>query len=154
MPDDFVVRRLTAEDTEQFAGMLDLFADAFDDPENYTSARPSPSYQRSVLTRDDIVVLAVLADTKVVGALVAYELMKFEQERSEFYIYDIAVDEDWRRRGVATSIISVLNEIAQDSDASAVFVQADYGDDPAIALYTKLGQREDVMHFDIDLPQK
>ena len=28
-------------------------------------------------------------------------------------------------------------------------VQADYGDDPAIALYTKLGVREDVMHFDI-----
>ena len=30
-----------------------------------------------------------------------------------------------------------------------VYVQADYGDDPAIALYTKLGTREDVMHFDI-----
>jgi len=28
-------------------------------------------------------------------------------------------------------------------------VQADLGDDPAIALYTKLGQREDVLHFDI-----
>jgi aminoglycoside 3-N-acetyltransferase I len=28
-------------------------------------------------------------------------------------------------------------------------VQADYGDDPAIALYEKLGRREDVMHFDI-----
>jgi aminoglycoside 3-N-acetyltransferase I len=30
-----------------------------------------------------------------------------------------------------------------------IFVQADYGDDPAIALYTKLGSREDVIHFDI-----
>jgi aminoglycoside 3-N-acetyltransferase I len=30
-----------------------------------------------------------------------------------------------------------------------IYVQADYGDDPAIALYTKLGAREDVMHFDI-----
>jgi aminoglycoside 3-N-acetyltransferase I len=29
-------------------------------------------------------------------------------------------------------------------------VQADYGDDPAIALYTKLGRREDVLHFDIE----
>jgi hypothetical protein len=26
---------------------------------------------------------------------------------------------------------------------------ADYGDDPAIALYTKLGVREEVLHFDI-----
>jgi aminoglycoside 3-N-acetyltransferase I len=28
-------------------------------------------------------------------------------------------------------------------------VQADHGDDPAIALYEKLGVREDVLHFDI-----
>ena len=27
--------------------------------------------------------------------------------------------------------------------------QADYGDDPAVALCTKLGAREDVMHFDL-----
>jgi aminoglycoside 3-N-acetyltransferase I len=31
-------------------------------------------------------------------------------------------------------------------------VQADHGDDPAIALYTKLGTREDVLHFDIEVP--
>ena len=32
-----------------------------------------------------------------------------------------------------------------------IFVQADTGveDEPAIALYTKLGVREDVLHFDI-----
>jgi aminoglycoside 3-N-acetyltransferase I len=28
-------------------------------------------------------------------------------------------------------------------------VQADLGDAPAIALYSKLGTREDVLHFDI-----
>ncbi|GAA0576731.1 hypothetical protein GCM10008997_27030 [Halomonas salifodinae] len=28
-----------------------------------------------------------------------------------------------------------------------------HGDDPAIALYTKLGIREDVLHFDIPIPQ-
>jgi hypothetical protein len=31
-------------------------------------------------------------------------------------------------------------------------VQADHGDDPAIALYTGLGTREDVLHFDIAVP--
>jgi aminoglycoside 3-N-acetyltransferase I len=30
-----------------------------------------------------------------------------------------------------------------------IFVQADLVDAPAIALYTKLGIREDVLHFDI-----
>lgn len=30
-----------------------------------------------------------------------------------------------------------------------IFVQAGHGDEPAIALCTKLGVREDVLHFDI-----
>jgi len=30
-----------------------------------------------------------------------------------------------------------------------IFVQGDYGDDPAIALYTKLGIREYVLHLGI-----
>jgi aminoglycoside 3-N-acetyltransferase I len=30
-----------------------------------------------------------------------------------------------------------------------IFVQADPGDAPAVALYSKLGAREDVLHFDI-----
>lgn len=29
---------------------------------------------------------------------------------------------------------------------------ADHGDDPAIALYEKLGARQDVLHFDLDIP--
>jgi len=31
----------------------------------------------------------------------------------------------------------------------AIPKRADIGDEPAIALYTKLGVREDVLHFDI-----
>jgi aminoglycoside 3-N-acetyltransferase I len=30
-----------------------------------------------------------------------------------------------------------------------VFVQAHYVDPPAVALYTKLGAREEVLHFDL-----
>jgi len=33
--------------------------------------------------------------------------------------------------------------------AYVIFVQADTDDAPAIALYSKLGIREDVLHFDI-----
>jgi aminoglycoside 3-N-acetyltransferase I len=41
--------------------------------------------------------------------------------------------------------------VAKARGAYVIFVQADLGDDPAIALYTGLGRREDVLHFDIDL---
>ncbi len=35
-----------------------------------------------------------------------------------------------------------------------VYVQADLGDAPAIALYEKLGVRQDVLHFDIVIDAK
>ena len=75
--------------------------------------------------------------------------MKFEQKRSEVYIYDLAVLESHRRQGVATALIEYLKPLARNRGAWVIFVQADHGDDPAISLYTKLGVREDVLHFDI-----
>lgn len=50
---------------------------------------------------------------------------------------------------IATALIDELKKIAAARAAYGIFVQADIGDEPAIALYTKLGVREDVLHFDI-----
>ena len=48
----------------------------------------------------------------MVGGLVAYELEKLEQARSEIYLYDLAVDADQRRKGIATALIRRLRAIA------------------------------------------
>mgnify|MGYP002788175566 CR=1 FL=1 len=149
---DTTIQRLTSADAALFTGMLDLFEAAFDDSESYGRARPNRSYIERLLESETFVALVAIGDGAVVGALAAYELQKFEQERSEFYIYDLAVAEGHRRRGVATALIHRLQEIAARRGAYVIFVQADYGDDPAIALYTRLGAREDVMHFDIPVP--
>lgn len=89
---------------------------------------------------------------EIVGGLAAYVLHKFEQERSEIYIYDLAVGKAHRRQGIATALIEQLQGIAAQHGAYVVYVQADHGDTPAIELYTKLGKREDVLHFDIAVP--
>jgi aminoglycoside 3-N-acetyltransferase I len=41
--------------------------------------------------------------------------------------------------------------VGRERGASVVYVQADPPDAPAVALYTKLGTREDVYHFDIEV---
>jgi aminoglycoside 3-N-acetyltransferase I len=126
-----------------------LFAQAFDDADTYLAAPPDDDYLRETLAKPHVVAIVAIADGIVVGGLVAYQLDKIERRRSEFYIYDLAVAEDWRRRGIATGLIAKLQTIASARGAWVIYVQADYGDDPAIALYEKLGAREDVMHFDI-----
>ena len=148
------VRRVLPGDSELVHGMLTLFSQAFEDPESYDSKRPSQQYLDRLLAGDSFVALVAVEGDAVVGAIAAYELRKFEQERSEIYIYDLAVSEQQRRQGIATALIDGLRAIAAERGAYVVYVQADYGDDPAIALYTKLGTREDVMHFDIPVPAK
>jgi ribosomal protein S18 acetylase RimI-like enzyme len=149
MTGEFEVRRLFAADLQVMRDMLRMFGEAFDEVETFSARKPGDDYLIGLLGKEDFVALAVVDEGEVVGGLAAYELQKFEQERSEYYIYDLAVQEDSRRRGVATALIEELKRIAAARGAYVIFVQADYGDDPAIALYTKLGVREDVMHFDI-----
>jgi aminoglycoside 3-N-acetyltransferase I len=150
------IERFGQQQAGEMPLLLDLFARAFEDIENYASARPSLQWQQSLLAERGFVVLVARGEPEnaVVGGLVAYELRKFEQERSEFYIYDLAVDETRRCRGIATALINALKPIAAARGASVIFVQADCGDDPAVALYTSLGTREDVMHFDIPVASK
>jgi aminoglycoside 3-N-acetyltransferase I len=145
------VHCLHATDLPLMDSLLSVFGDAFEDVDRYGAKRPSADYMRALLNRDYFIALAAMDGDQVVGGLTAYELVKFEQEHSEIYIYDLAVLASHRRRGAATMLIESLKKIARDRGACVIFVQADYGDDPAIALYTKLGVREDVMHFDIDV---
>ena len=130
-------------------GMLTMFGEAFGDVATYNGNRPSTAYLHGLLASDDFVALAAMKADAVVGGLAAYQLRKFEQKRSEIYIYDLAVAEGHRREGIATALIEELKKIAARRGAYVIFVQADLGDEPAIALYTKFGSRQDVLHFDI-----
>lgn len=137
-------------DIHQLKELLAVFAEAFEDRESYQSAVPSDEYLNKLLALEDFIPLVAVADGKVVGGLAAYVLQKFEQERSEIYIYDLAVLEEYRRQHIATGLINKLREIALERGAWVIYVQADHGDDPAIKLYESLGTREDVLHFDIE----
>ncbi len=151
MPPGCAIRRLGPGDLALMRALNELFAEAFTDPENYRDDPPADAYLAEVLGRPHVIVLAAIAGGEVVGGLVGYELDKLERARREIYIYDLAVGASHRRTGIATALIGRVSEIARERAAWAVFVQADYGDDAAVALYTKLGTREDVMHFDIAL---
>ena len=143
------IHALGPDDLPLMDSLLTVFGRAFEDPDTYGKARPSPDYLRGLLGSDHFLALAAVKDGEVVGGLAAYELRKFEQARSEIYIYDLAVAAAHRRQGIATALILELKRLAAARGAYVIFVQADLGDEPAIALYTRLGRREDVLHFDI-----
>lgn len=144
-------RQLTRDDIASFRQLLAMFGTAFGDVSTYQDAPPSDAYLSGLLAKPHVVALVAEQREVVVGGLVAYVLEKFERERSEAYIYDLAVAEQHRRQGLATQLIELLKPIAKSLGAYVIFVQADHGDEPAILLYESLGTREDVYHFDISV---
>ena len=145
------LHQLGPDDLGLMDGLLAVFGQAFDDLPTYTGRRPGDDYLRRLLAGDSFIALVAMKDGRVVGAIAAYELHKFEQERSEIYLYDLAVLAEHRRQGIAMALIQQLKVIAAARGAYVVFVQADTGaeDQPAIALYERVGVREEVLHFDI-----
>ena len=148
----FAVERLEPGDVSLMGALSDMFAEAFDEVELHRGKRPDAAWLGRLLASDAFIALAALQGNDVIGGIAAYELPKYEQQRSEIYLYDLAVAAAHRRQGVATALIMELKKIAAARGAYVIFVQADKGDDPAIALYSKLGVVEDVLHFDIEVP--
>jgi aminoglycoside 3-N-acetyltransferase I len=146
---NLTIQQIVPENIALMEALLETFGEAFNEVDTYSGNPPSVDYLRQLLNSDYFIAIAALKEGEVVGGLTAYELKKFEQERSEIYIYDLAIAAAHRREGIATALIQKLKKLATARGAYVIFVQADTGDDPAIELYTKLGVREDVLHFDI-----
>jgi aminoglycoside 3-N-acetyltransferase I len=146
---DYTYKQLSDSDIPMLKQLLRVFGEAFGEPDTYQGALPTDEYLRRLLGRPHFIAVAALDGNDVCGGLAAYELEKFEQERSEIYIYDLAVAEPQRRKGIARALINKLKDIARARGAYVIFVQADAGDNPAIQLYESFGAREDVHQFDI-----
>ena len=149
MENAFIIAKLQDGDVHHVRALNAVFARAFSEPDTYLDLPPDDRYLEAWLGNPNAIALAAFYGETVAGGLVAYVLEKLEQARREVYIYDLAVAEEYRRRGIATALIRFLQEFAKRIGAWVIYVQADYGDDPAIALYAKLGAREEVLHFDI-----
>ncbi len=146
----FEIKQPGVNDLDVFDALLDCFAEVFEDRETYQEHKPDDVYVHNLIESGAFIPLTAIVEGRVVGGLAAYELKKFEQKRSEIYIYDLAVKQEFRRNGIATGLIDELKQIARSREAWVIFVQADLVDEPAIKLYSKLGAREDVLHFDIE----
>lgn len=145
----FDIMTLGANDIATMRAMLALFGEVFEDPASYTAKQPPDDYLADLLASDRFIAIAALDGFRVVGGIASYVLPKFEQARSEIYVYDLAVAKSYRRRGIAVAMLEHLRALAPGHEAWVIYVQADRDDVPAVSLYSKLGKREDVLHFDI-----
>jgi aminoglycoside 3-N-acetyltransferase I len=143
------IRTLTSADLDAMRALLDVFGEAFEEPDTYGAHQPDDAWLTRLMASETFVAMAAFDEGRVIGGLAGYVLPKFEQARSEFYIYDLAVAASYRRRGIADALIAAVTVEAASRGIYVVFVQADAGDEPAANLYAKYATPEQVLHFDI-----
>ena len=88
---NYLIQQLCEKDIKLMRDLLDVFGQVFDDIDTYSKAQPTDSYLHQLLSNQDFIALVALKNGIVVGGLTAYELHKFEQERSEILLFRITV---------------------------------------------------------------
>ncbi len=129
------VARLRKGDERVAQKLFSVMQHAFDEEPPVLS----DPYVSSLLARDDLWVIAASSGEKVIGGLTAHVLPMTRSESSELFIYDLAVDEAHRRRGVARLLVAHLLELGRAVGIQDAFVPADDDDTHALEFYRAIG---------------
>lgn len=131
------VVKLTRGDRGLARKLFAAMAEIFEEEESALS----DDYIDRLLGRNDFYAIAALDGSEVMGGLTAYELPLTRAERSELFLYDIAVRKDYQRRGVGRDLVNALRSVA-NSRSLDIFVAADDADAHAISFYRHFGGQE------------
>lgn len=114
-----------------FAVMAQAFAE---------EARPLPDdYVDALLQSDAFWVLAAFADKSIIGGLTAHTLPLTRSPSAELFIYDLAVHQDHRRRGVGRRLILDVRDAARAANLGDFVLAADQEDTYALEFYRAQG---------------
>lgn len=141
-------KQLRTGDESLFEELVKLFNVEFESDKDYVNAENI----RSLLAKSDFVCIVALSEHLVIGGLTGYELKRYDQEGSTLYLYDIAVENAYHRKGIGSSLIFELKHYCMKKGIKELYVQADVIDQHAIEFYKKLGgDLAEVVHFTFEL---
>lgn len=127
---NITIRRLTRGDAYRLTAASALF----DGPITETGAREflaKPGHH---------LLLAEGPDGRAVGFVSGVE-MTHPDKGTEMFLYELAVAEDWRRRGVASHLVGALAEIAREGGCYGMWTGTEHDNEAALAAYRSTGGR-------------
>ncbi|MGI9287456.1 MAG: GNAT family N-acetyltransferase [Pseudomonadales bacterium] len=142
------ISMLRKGDLQKLAELIRVYKEVFE-IENFVL--PSDEYLQSLLDRTGMMFLVATIESKVVGGLTAHDLPSTYFEGNELYVYDLAVANEYQRKGIGKTLMLELAEICKKKGDSEFFLQADFDDEHALEFYRSTGGfEESVFHFSYD----
>ena len=144
----YTIEKLTSSDLAHACQLMEAWW------ENGKSTKPDQSYLHSLLSKDDFHLYVAIADNKVVGGLSAYELVMFNRKETEMFLYEIGVEKDYQRHGIARALINALKTTCHEKSISEIFVATSLENEAAKNLYLSTGGEEEIAPiYSYDLKQ-
>jgi ribosomal protein S18 acetylase RimI-like enzyme len=109
-------------------------AELFDRP-------PTPEWTARFLAEDGHHLLLALVDEEPVGFISGVETTH-PDKGTEMFLYELAVDESHRNRGIGRSLVRALAELARRRECYGMWVLTDADNPAALAAYRAAGAGE------------
>jgi aminoglycoside 3-N-acetyltransferase I len=146
---DVHIKKLSTGDIDQFMALINVFEEVFE-MENFLA--PDQDYLESLLKNQNFMVYVAMFGERIIGGLTAYVLPSYYFQSSEVYIYDLAVDSAFQRKGTGRKLIEAIKTDCKALGLREVFIQADKIDQHAVDFYHATGGKAgDVVHFSYPL---
>jgi aminoglycoside 3-N-acetyltransferase I len=100
-----------------------------------------PARAAELLADERTFFLVAFEREEPIGLVVAYELIRRHREPSQLFVYELGVEPEHRRRGVATALMAELARLARERGIRSGFVLTNESNSAAMALYERLGGR-------------
>jgi ribosomal protein S18 acetylase RimI-like enzyme len=105
--------------------------------------------QIGLLADEATIFLAAFDGNEPIGFVFGYELPRRHGVPSMLFIYELEVNEAYRRQGIATRLMTELEQIARARGIGEGFVLTEPDNDAANILYESLGgERSDAVMWD------
>src|ERR1700694_881193 len=106
---------------------------------------PVEAATKHFLARAGHHILIAFEDAAAVGFITGVE-MTHPDKGTEMFIYEMGVDEKFRRRGVGKALIGRLSEVAKGSGCYGMWVLTDDDNAAALAAYRAAGATQESPH--------
>ncbi len=95
--------------------------------------------QTRVLADERTIFLAAFEAGEAVGFVLAHELLRRHGDPAQLFVYELGVDENWRRQGIGTALWRALGQLARERGLTGGFLLTNESNEPAMRLYESLG---------------
>lgn len=120
--------------------------------ENVVAALADFSPQSELLSDERTIFVVAFEHDAPVGFALAYELPRRHKAARSLLVYEVGVDEHYRRRGVGTALMKELEAIARERRIAEGWVLTERDNEDAMLFYEAVGgiRPKDVVEWEFE----